>query len=134
MASSSWFRVCSLEKIAQPPHCFLIRDADAHLLASADVTAGRRAGSPLDEADRHRERWPLGTVGEAGHAQGLTEADRRVEDGLGCVRGAHQARTPAGDDHASREQAVEAALAHLFMRHLEDLPHPATDDLGQEAT
>src|SRR4029077_20171779 len=82
-ASSSWLRLCSLEKISQPPHCFL---ADGHLLPA--VVVGARVGfqSPLHEPDRNRERWALGAVGETGHAARLAEANGGVEDDLGGVR------------------------------------------------
>src|SRR4029077_1335933 len=60
-ASSSWFRVCSLEKISQPPHCFL---AERHLLPAVVVDARVGLQSPLHKADRDRERRALGTVGQ----------------------------------------------------------------------
>src|SRR5260370_23287527 len=63
MASSSWLRVCSLEKIAQPPHCFLIRAAKRGLAVS--VVACGRPRSPLHEVGRDSERWPMIHVGKA---------------------------------------------------------------------
>src|SRR5665213_1904366 len=95
MASSSWFRVSSLEKISQPPHCFLIGQADRHRLPRAGVTAGGGTRSPLDKADRHCKRRPLRAVGEAGRAEWLAEAHRGVEDGLRCIGGAHEAGASA---------------------------------------
>src|SRR6266852_3177365 len=133
MASSSWIRVCSLEKIAQPPHCFLIRRAEGHLRPAVDRSARVVPHSPLHEADRHRERRPCRSIGKTGHAGWLAEADRSVEDELCGVGGAHEARTAAGDDDPRRQQPVEAALAHLFARHLEDLLHARSDDLREEA-
>src|SRR6202171_1436585 len=132
MASSSWFRVCSLEKIAQPPHCFLIRGAERCLAARSCVGAGGCPRTPLHKAASARKRRSLGAVGETGQAQGLAQAHGRVEDSLGGVGGAHQARAAPGDHHAGRQQTVEAALPHLFAGHLEDLAHARADDLGQE--
>src|SRR6202165_1149113 len=126
MASSSWFRVSSLEKIAQPPHCFLIRVAERHGLPGS-VTPGRRPGSPLDESGRDRKRRSLRLVGARAQRGG------GVKPRLGAVHRPHQARAAAADDDAGREQLVEAGLAHLFARHLEDLRHARADDLGQEA-
>src|SRR6267143_134811 len=90
MASSSWFRVCSLEKIAQPPHCFLIRVAERDGLPRP-VTADRRAGPPLDETGRDRERRALRLVGEPDEPGRLAEPGRRVEHQLGGIHRAHQA-------------------------------------------
>src|SRR5467141_1837521 len=132
MASSSWFRVCSLEKIAQPPHCFLVRVGKRHRLAGS-VTPDRGARSPLHKSGRDRERWSLRLVGQTDEPGRLAEAGGGVEDMLGGVHRAHQARPAAGDDHARGEQLVEACLANLFARHLEDLGHARTDDLGEEA-
>src|SRR6476661_903421 len=110
MASLSWFRVSSLEKISQPPHCLLIRHADGQRLAGARVAAGGSPGAPLDKADRHREGRTLSAVGQTGHAEGLAEPDACFENGLGRIGGAHQSRAATGDDHSRREEAVEAAL------------------------
>src|SRR5882724_11859744 len=103
MASSSWFRVCSLEKIAQPPHCFLVRVVERHRLARS-VTADRRARAPLDEACRDCERWPLRLVGQTDEPGRLAKAGRGVEDMLGAIHRAHQARPATGDDHPGGEQ------------------------------
>src|SRR5260370_1180788 len=63
-ASSSWFRVCSLEKISQPPHCFL---AESHLLPAVVVDARVGRQSPLREPDPDRKRRPLGPPGQTDH-------------------------------------------------------------------
>ena len=64
MASSSWLRVCSLEKISQPPHCFLVRGPQGYLLASVCVCPHVGARSPPDETDGDRERGSLGAIGQ----------------------------------------------------------------------
>src|SRR5450759_2178537 len=133
MASSSWFRVCSLEKIAQPPHRFLIRVAERDGL-SGSVAANRRARAPLDETGHDAERRPLRLVGEADEARRLAEPSGGVEDVLGGVHRAHQTRSAACHDDARGEQLVEACLAYFCARHQEDLAHPRPDDLGEEAT
>src|SRR6266853_3648553 len=132
MASSSWFRVSSLEKIAQPPHSFLIRVAERDGLPRS-VTSDRRARPPLHETGRHRERRALRLVGEPDEPGRLAEAGGGVEDVLGGVHRAHEARAAAADDDAGGEQLVETRLAHLLARHQEDLGHARADDLGQEA-
>src|ERR1700716_3024311 len=127
MASSSWFRVSSLEKIAQPPHCFLIRVAERHRLPGS-VTLDRRAGSPLHETGRDREGRALSLVGEADEPGRLAEPGRGVEHQLSGIHRAHEARPAAADHDTGREQLVEACLAHLFASHLEDLRHARADD------
>src|SRR5713226_183367 len=129
-ASSSWFLVCSLEKISEPPHCFL---SERHLLPVFVV--GTRVGfqTPLHEPDRDRERRALGAIGKTRHAARLAQAHRSVEDDLGGVGGAHQSRASACDHDARGQQSVEAALADLFTRHHEDLLHARADDLREEA-
>src|SRR5256885_9342798 len=114
MASSSWFRVCSLEKIAQPPHCFLVRGSQRHLLSSVLEISRVRARSPLDEADRDRKRRALAAVREPGHADRLAEAHRGVEHRLRRVGRAHEPRAAAADDDARVQQAVESRLADLL--------------------
>src|SRR5258706_10946463 len=120
MASSSWFRVSSLEKISQPPHCFLIGQADGHRLSCARVAAGWGTRSPLDEADRHRERGALRAVGEAGSAEGLAESHRCLEHRLRRLRGAHHARAAPSHHDAGGQEAGEAPPANPPARHLED--------------
>src|SRR6202171_786466 len=132
MASSSWFWVSSLEKIAQPPHCFLVRVAERRGLPGS-VTPGRRPRPPPDEPRRHRERRPLRLVGEPDEPGRLAEACGGVEDVLRAVHRAHQARAAAAHDDAGREELVETGLAHLFTRPLGDLGHARSDDLGQGA-
>src|SRR5438477_7076552 len=132
MASSSWFRVCSLEKIAQPPHCFLVRGSQRHLLSSVLEISRVRARSPLDEADRDRKRRALAAVREPGHADRLAKAHRGVEHRLRRVGRAHEPRAAAADDDARGQQAVEACLADLLASHQKDLLHARADDLGQE--
>src|SRR5260370_26844965 len=78
MASSSWLRVCSLEKIAQPPHCFLIRAAKRGLAVS--VVACGRPRAPLHDAGRDSERGPIALVGKAGEPGRLAEPSRGVEN------------------------------------------------------
>src|SRR3989442_11694476 len=65
MASSSWFRVCSLEKISKPPHCFLVGRTEPDLLAPVVVGRGVRLQTPLHEPDRNRVGRALCAVGEA---------------------------------------------------------------------
>src|ERR1700674_2821049 len=132
MASSSWFRVCSLEKIAQPPHCSLIGVAERCRLAGS-VAPYRRARAPLHETGRDPERRALSLVGQAHQPCRLAESSRRVEDVLSSVHRAHQARSAACHDDAGGEQSVETGLPHLFARHLEDLGHARADDLREEA-
>src|SRR5712691_111015 len=133
MASSSWFRVCSLEKISKPPHCLLIGRTERHLLPGVVVVARACLHAPLDQPDRNRERRALRTVGQTGDAGWRAEPDRGVEDELGGVGRAHETRTAAGDDDARGQEPVEAALADLLAGHLEDLLHARADDLGEEA-
>src|SRR5438270_12885924 len=133
MASSSWLRVSSLEKISKPPHCFLVRRFQRHRLASVRVPACVRASAPLDEAYGNRIRRSLGAIGQAAQSGRLTEAHRGVEHSLGGVGGAHEARASTGDHDAGGQQAVEPALANLLAGHVEDLPHARADDLGEEA-
>src|SRR5260370_25004375 len=109
MASSSWLRVCSLEKIAQPPHCFLIRAAKRGLAVS--VVACGRPRAPLHEAGRDSERGPMGLVGKAGEPGPLAEPSRRVEDVVRRGHRAHEPRTAACHDDAGWKQLVEARLA-----------------------
>src|SRR4029077_14266474 len=96
MASSSWFRVCSLEKISKPPHRFLVRRTERHLLPGVVVVARAGLQAPLDQPDRDRKRRTLSPIGKAGHAGRSAEPDRGVEDKLGGVGRAHEARTSAG--------------------------------------
>src|SRR5947209_672179 len=131
MASSSWFFVFSLEKISQPPHCFLVRGAERDGLSRRRMTVVARA--PLDEPGGDRERRPMRLVGEAGEPERLAKPGRGVEDRLRGVHGAHQPRATARDDHARRQARLEARLPHLLTRHREDLNHARADDLGQEA-
>src|SRR5207245_4285585 len=133
MASSSWFRVCSLEKISKPPHCFLVGRTERHLLPG--VVVGTRVGfqPPLDQPHRDREGRPLRAIRQTGHSGWLAQSHRGVEHELGRIRRAHEPRAAAGDDDARGQQPVEAALSHLLARHLEDLLHARADDLGQEA-
>src|ERR1700704_3298419 len=109
MASSSWFRVCSLEKIAQPPHCFLVRVVERHGLARA-VAPNWRTRSPLDESRRDRERRALRLVGQTDEPGRLAEAGGGVEDVLGGVHRAHQARPATRDDHARGKELIKASL------------------------
>src|SRR5581483_7681259 len=133
MASSSWLRWSSLEKISKPPHCFLIGRRQRHGLTSVGVhRVVMRSRAPLDQADRGRELRPLAAVGEPAQTGGLAEAHRRVEHRLGGVRRAHQARAAAADHDARGQQPVEAGLADLVARHAEDLLHARADDLGEE--
>src|SRR5579859_5573382 len=133
MASSSWLRVCSLEKIAQPPHCFLIRRTQGHRLAAVGVAAHVGVRSPLDQPGRDGKRRALAPIREPDHACRLAEADRRVEHRLRRVRGAHEARSASTDHHSRGQQSLESALADLVSGHDEDLAHARPDDLGQEA-
>src|SRR2546421_7697734 len=132
MASSSWFLVCSLEKIAQPPHCFLIRVAESGRLARGAV-GGARVRSPLDQPTRDGERRSMCFVGEPGETDWLSETRRGVEDHLRRVHGAHQSRAASRDNDARRQELVESRLAHFLARHLEDLHHPRSDDLRPES-
>src|ERR1700716_1291252 len=91
MASSSWFRVCSLEKIAQPPHCFLIRVAERHGLAGS-VPPDRCARSPLHQTCRDRERWSMRLVGQA-HEPYRLGAPGGGGGGGGCKR--RRGRSPS---------------------------------------
>src|SRR5438128_1838691 len=68
MASSSWFLVCSLEKIAQPPHCFLIRDAERDGVVSVAVVCARMR-PPLHQPTRNRKRRSVCLVREADQAE-----------------------------------------------------------------
>src|SRR5712692_2583597 len=120
-----------LEEVTQPPHGFLVRGAEGGVLAP--VVAGLEAGSPLDEAGGDRERRPAGAVRQPREPVRQAQADRSVEDRLGGVGGAHQARPAAGDHDPGRQEAVVPALADLVMGQHEDLAHPGPDDLGQEA-
>src|SRR5947208_16756151 len=86
MASSSWFLVCSLEKIAQPPHCFLIRVAESGRLARGAV-GGARVGSLLDQPTREGERRSMCFVGEPGETDGLSETPPGVQGYLPPVHG-----------------------------------------------
>src|SRR5258708_2626297 len=132
MASSSWLRVCSLEKIAQPPHCFLIRAAKRGLAVS--VVACGRPRAPLHEAGRDSERGPMGLVGKAGEPGRLAEPSRGVVAvGLRFNR-SDGPRTAACLVDAGWKQLVEARLADLFASHQEDLLHPRPDDLGEETS
>src|SRR6266852_7076539 len=133
MASSSWFRVCSLEKISKPPHRFLVRRTERHLLPGVVVGAGVGFQAPLDQPNRDRERRTLRAIGQAGHAARGAQPDRRVEDELGRVGRAHETRSATGHDDARGEQPVEAALANLVPGHLEDLLHARADDLSEKS-
>src|SRR2546430_9273895 len=133
MASSSWFLVCSLEKIAQPPHCFLIRVAESGRLARGAERA-TRVRSPFHQPTRDGERRSMCFVGEPGEADGLSETRRGVEDHLRRVHGAHQSRTASRDDNACREELIESRLAHFLARHLEDLHHPRTAEIRQQSS
>src|SRR2546427_8308245 len=132
MASSSWFLVCSLEKIAQPPHCFLIRVAESGRLARGAV-GGARVRSTLDQPTRDGKRRSMCFVGEPGETDWLSETRRGVEAHLRRVHGAHQSRAASRDNDARRQELVEPGLAHFLARHLEDLHHPGSDDLRQES-
>src|SRR6266545_3916265 len=132
MASSSWFFVCSLEKIAQPPHCFLVRGSERCGLARVAVHRAC-ARSPLHKATGDGERRSVRLVGQSRQPERLAQAGRRVENDLRGVHRSHQPRPAAGDDDAGGQQLVETRLADLLARHLEDLDHARPDDLRQEA-
>src|ERR1051326_2590348 len=99
MASSSSFLVCSLEKIAQPPHCFLIRVAERDGLTRIRIAVLARARAPLHQPSNDRERRTVRLVGETSETDRLTEARGGVEDHLRGVERAHQPRAAARDDH-----------------------------------
>src|SRR5205085_6139310 len=111
MASSSWFLVCSLEKISQPPHCFLIRVAESDRLPRRRVTAVARA--PLHQPGRDGKRRSVRLVGETRQRDRLAEPRGRVEDRLRGVHRAHQPRASARYDDPGRQQLVETALPHF---------------------
>src|SRR5262245_56372833 len=92
MASSSWLRCCSLEKIAQPPHCFLVRRSEPDRLPAVRVAARVSVRAPLDQTCGDGERRALAPVRETDHAHRLAEPHRCVENALRRVRGAHEAR------------------------------------------
>src|SRR5260370_39269685 len=106
MASSSWLRVCSLEKIAQPPHCFLIRAAKRGLAVS--VVACGRPRAPLHEDGRDSERGPMGLVGKAGEPGRLAEPIRGVEDLGRLAHRAPEPRTAGCHDDARWKPVVVA--------------------------
>src|SRR5260370_6884314 len=132
MASSSWLFVFSLEKISQPPHCFLIRVAEGDRLARVAVIR-TSARPPLHQPGRDRERRSVRFVGEPGQTDGLAEARGSVEHRLRGVHRAHEPRPAAGDDDTGRKQLVETRLADFLARHLEDLDHARPHDLPQAA-
>src|SRR5438093_996661 len=131
MASSSWFFVCSLEKISQPPHCFLVRAPERDRLPRSAVSAAIPR-SPLHQPGRDGERLSVRLGGQARERDRLPESRRGVEHRLGGVHRAHQPRAAARDDDARWKQLVETRLPHFLARHLEDFEHARSDDLGQE--
>src|SRR5690348_1292960 len=132
MASSSWFLVCSLEKISQPPHCFLIRVAEGDRLTRARVTPVLRA--PLHQPGGDGERRAVRLVGKPRERDRLTQAGGGVEHRLRRVHRAHEPRATTRDDDSSRKQLLEATFPNLLARKLKDLEHAGADDLGQEST
>src|SRR5260370_7421050 len=66
MASSSWLFVFSLEKISQPPHCFLIRVAEGDRLARVAVIR-TSARPPLHPPAPHRDPPPVPFAREPPH-------------------------------------------------------------------
>src|SRR2546430_2542770 len=81
MASSSWFLVFSLEKISQPPHCFLIRVAERGRLPRVAVTRVCTS-PPFHQPGSDRERRSVCFVGEPGQTEWLTEPRGCVEHSL----------------------------------------------------
>src|SRR5947208_16229474 len=112
MAGSSWFLVCSLEKIAQPPHCFLIRVSKRGRLVGVAVGLAR-ARPPLHQPGNDRKRWSMSFVGEPSEAERLAEAGRCVEHGLGGVHRDNQPRTSSRDYDARGVPLDEHVYAHL---------------------
>src|ERR1700736_4908093 len=90
------------EEIPEPSDSLLIRAGQCGwlLLVGATVLGGLHASTPLDEPDRGRIRRTGDTIGETADAGGQAQADGRIEDRLGGVVGAHQARATAGHDDA----------------------------------
>src|SRR5579872_5091718 len=127
MASSSWFLVCSLEKISQPPHCFLVRAAEGDRLPRGAVSTVS-ARPPLHQPCGDGERRAVRLVGETGQRERLAETRRRVEHRLRGVGCSHEPRATARHDDAGGKKLVEARLANLFAGHLEDLDHARPDD------
>src|SRR5579872_2762088 len=72
-------------------------------------------------------------VGETGHGDRLAQPRGCVEHRLRGVHRAHEPRASTAHHDTRGQQLVEAGLADLLARHLEDLDHARSDDLGEEA-
>src|SRR5204863_217100 len=110
MASSSWFLVCSLEKIAQPPHCFLIRVSKRGAQSDRDVARDVVAADGQHGEVPRRAFIEDDDVGGAG--PDLDQADAKL-DLLGAQDSLARGQ-PGADDVFDVEARTVHALDHVL--------------------
>src|SRR5216684_163438 len=120
-----------LEEILDPTNGPCVHRRSARANGYVPVAVVPKFCSPPQQPHRRRISGPADLVAHTDGLSGRPDADGQLEQALRRFGEAEKAAASAGENHATRKEAVMAATTHLELDHLEDLARPGSDDLGQ---
>src|SRR5260370_4938420 len=117
-----------LEEILDPTNGPCVHRRSARANGCMPVAVVPKFCSPSQQPHRRRISGPADLVAHTDGLSGRPDADRQLEQALRRFREAEKAAASAGEDHATRKEAVMAATTHIELYHPEGLARPGSSD------